>query len=229
MGRTTKKIMVIDTETVGDIPRQVAYDVGGLITDRSGKIYAEFHWVVKEIFGDLELMHSAYYSNKFQSYIEGVYAQQIEPIPFAEVLNRLTALIDAYDVKTIAAYNLRFDDRAMANTCQLLFDNRNWLNRDVERLCIMHAACDVLYGQRYIRLAQARQWLTAKGYISTTAENGYRYVSGDYDFEEAHRGLDDCRIEAQILKAVFDTHKKFNGEPVSFPMRQVWDRVKVGA
>lgn len=227
MGRNTKKIMVIDTETVGGVSYPIAYDVGGLIMDRSGKIYAEFHFVIKEIFGDLELMHTAYYSNKFRHYIEGIYKQEIEPLPFGEVLTRIQSLIDIYDVKTVAAYNLNFDQRAMSNTCDLLFDNRNWLNRDVEMLCIMGAACDVLYGKRYIKLARAHEWLTATGKIKTSAECGYRYVSGDYDFEEAHRGLDDCRIEAQILTAIFKTHRKFNGKPRGGAPHQVYRREKV--
>lgn len=226
MGRPTKKILVFDTETVGDIPRQLVYDVGGVITDRNGKIYHEFHYVVDETFADLQLMHSAYYASKFQTYIKSIYNQDIEPIPFADVLRKITALIDLYDVKTIAAYNLAFDLRAMANTSEWLFDNRNWLNREVEQMCIMCAACDVLYGKAYIKLARERGWVTDKGNIRTTAECGYRYVSGEYDFEEAHRGLDDVKIETQIMVAVYRQHKPFDPTPRAFPMRAVWNREK---
>lgn len=224
MGRTSEKILVIDTETVGNIPRQIAYDVGGLVTDRSGKVYHEFHFVVKEIFADLELMATAYYANKFQTYIGSIYEQDIEPIPFAEVLRKLTAIVDLWDVKKIAAYNLQFDLRAMENTCNLFFENKNWLNRELEPLCIMCAACDILYGKKYIKLARERGWVTDKGNIKTSAECGFRYVSGDFDFEEAHRGLDDCRIEKEILRAVYAMHKPFDGSIRAFPMRQVWKR-----
>lgn len=224
MSRPTKKILVIDTETVGDIPRQICYDVGGLVTDRNGTVYHEFHFVVKEIFADLELMHTAYYAKKFQTYIDSIYAQDIEPIPFAEVLRKLTAIIDLYDVKAIAAYNLQFDLRAMENTCNALFENRNWLNRDVEKLCIMCAACDILYGKAYCKLARERGWVTDKGNIRTSAECGYRYITGDYEFEEAHRGLDDCRIEKDILAAIYAKHKPFDGSIRAFPMRAVWKR-----
>lgn len=224
MGRTTKKIMVFDTETAGDIPHQLAYDVGGVITDRHGHIYHEFHFVVDEIFADLELMSTAYYSKKFQTYIHSIYEQDIEPMPFADVLRKLTAMIDLYDVKAISAYNFQFDDRAMANTCELLFGNRNWLNRDIEKMCIMCAACDVLYGKAYCKLARERGWVTDKGNIKTTAECGYRYVSGEYDFEEEHKGLEDSRVETAILTAVYSKHKKFDGTPKAFPMRKVWAR-----
>lgn len=225
MGKT-KKILVIDTETVGIIPRQLCYDVGGVVTDRNGTIYHEFHYVVKEIFADLELMHTAYYANKFQTYVQSIYDQDIEPIPFGEILRKIDAIVDLWDVKVITAYNLQFDLRAMANTCDLLFENRNWLKRekDIEKMCIMCAACDILYGKAYCKLARERGWVTDKGNIKTSAECGYRYISGDYDFEEAHRGLDDCRIEAQILAAVYAKHKPFDGTIRAFPMRQVWAR-----
>ena len=124
----------------------------------------------------------------------------------------------------IAAYNLAFDLRAMENTCELLFDNRNWLKYDLEKLCIMCAACDILYNKPYCKLARERGWVTDKGNIKTSAECGYKYISGDYDFEEAHRGLDDCRIEGQILTAIYDKHKKFDGSIRAFPMREVWKR-----
>lgn len=224
--RTTEKILVFDTETAGDLKRPIVYDVGGVITDRNGEIYDEFHFVVEETFADLELMHSAYYSSKFKSYIKGIYKNEIELAPFAQILDRITTIIDYWKVKTVAAYNLAFDLRAMENTCNLFFENKNWLNRDVTFMCIMCAACDVLYGQKYIKQARANNWVTTNGNISTTAEYGYRFISGDNEFEEAHRGLDDCHIEAQILAAIYRKHKPFNGNIRSMPMRQVWAREK---
>lgn len=224
MGRHANKILLIDTETVGAIPHQIAYDIGGLITDRSGNVYHEFHYVVKEIFADLELMATAHYAKKFRTYIDSIYAQNIEPLSFADILRKLTALVDLYDVKKIAAYNLQFDLRAMANTSYALFENKHWMNRELEPLCIMCAACDILYGKAYVKLARERGWVTDKGNIKTTAECGYRYISGDYDFQEAHRGLDDCRIEKEILQAVYAKHKPFDGNIRPFPMREVWKR-----
>ncbi len=226
MSRKTKKILVIDTETVGGLAHPIAYDVGGVVTDRNGKIYHEFHFVVKEIFADLELMHTAYYAEKFQTYIDSIYKHDITPMPFGCILDELTRIIDKYNVETLAAYNLAFDMRSMSNTCELLFEDKNWLNRELTPLCIMCAACDILYGKMYCKLARERGWLTEKGNIKTSAECGYRYISGEYDFEEAHRGLDDCRIEVKILKAIFDKHKPFDGSIRAFPMRQVWKREK---
>lgn len=226
MSRKTKKILIIDTETVGNIPKQIAYDIGGIVTDRNGKVYHEFHFVIKEIFADLELMATAYYAKKFQTYVDSIYAQHIIPLPFECVLKELDRIIEKYDVKVIAAYNLAFDLRAMENTCDLFYENRNWCKYDLEKLCIMCAACDILYTKAYCKLARERGWVTEKGNIKTSAECGYRFISGEYDFEEAHRGLDDCRIEKKIMEAVFKKHKPFDGSIRAFPMRAVWKREK---
>jgi hypothetical protein len=222
----TKKILVIDTETVGGLKYPIAYDVGFLVTDRHGVIYYEGHFVVKEIFADLQLMATAYYSKKFNTYIESIYEQKIQPLPFGEILRKIDAVIELYDIETISAYNLAFDNRSMSNTCDLLFDNRNWHRDGLTDLCIMCGACDILYNKSYIKMARARGWVTDKGNIKTSAECGYRFVSGDYDFEEEHKGLDDCRIESQILKAIYDKHKPFDGSIKYFPMRQVYAREK---
>ena len=42
-----------------------------------------------------------------------------------------------------------------------------------------------------------------------TAEICYRFISGDLSFEEEHTALADCEIEAEILRAVWNTHRKF--------------------
>ena len=226
MGRHKEMFLVLDTETTGEIPRQIAYDVGGLVCDRGGKIYHRFHYLVREVFTNPMMMASAYYAVKCPEYFDRLVDHEVELLPFAEILRKLTAIIDLYEVKTIAAYNLLFDERAMANTCELLFDNRNWLNRDLRRFCIWRAACEVLYKKKYIRTAQREGWLTEKGNIKTSAETGYRYISGDMEFEEEHRGLDDCIIEAALLTAVFGQHHPFDPTPKGFPMRVVFTRAK---
>lgn len=222
MGRHSEKILVIDTETCGEIPMQICYDIGGMIVDRKGNVYYKFHYVVDEIFADLERMCTAYYANKFQTYIKSIYEQNIQPLPFMEIVKKIDKAIDLYNVTTISAYNLQFDIRALENTAELLFENRAPLFPTLKPLCIMCAACDLLYKESYCEIARERGWLTPRGRIKTSAECGFRYVSGNYEFEEAHRGLDDCEIEAEILRVIFSKHKPFDGTPIGFPMRKVW-------
>lgn len=219
-----KRYLVIDTETVGDLSYPIAYDVGWVICDRQGNIFEKKHFLVKEVFADLRAMATAYYADKFPGYLDRLYSQDITPVPFAEVLRAFDRDIREYKIDTLSAYNLLFDLRAMANTSEWLYGCRDWNRFDLEKLCIMCAACDVLYGKKYIKLCREHGWTTEKNNVKCSAETGYRYISGNYDFEEEHRGADDCEIEAQILAAVFKTHKKFDGTPKGFPMRKVYAR-----
>lgn len=219
-----KFYMVIDTETTGEIPHQIAYDVGWVVADRDGNIYERQHFLVREVFANLPMMATAYYADKFVGYLDRLNDNEIVAAPFAEILTAFDKCVEKYGIKTLCAYNLNFDLRAMSNTCDWLFENRNWYKGELEKLCIMCAACDVLYGKRYIKMCRENGWETEKGNIKTSAECGYRYVSGDMDFTEEHRGLDDCEIEAQILAAIFKLHKKFDGTPKGFPFRKVYAR-----
>lgn len=224
--REKTKYLVIDCETYGDIKYPIAYEVGGVVTDRGGNIYYKFHYAIKETFADLRRMCTAYYSWKFPGYVDRLYEREMEPVPFAEICARLDAIIEHYNIHTLCAYNLAFDKRAMRNTAREVLNSDIWCDRELEDLCIMCAACDILYGSKYCKVARENGWVTEKGNIRTSAEAGYRYISGNLEFEEEHRGLDDCIIEAQILAAIFRKHKKFDGSIVGFPMRKVWNREK---
>lgn len=221
-----KFFIVLDTETTGDIPSQIAYDIGWVVCDREGHIYERQHFLVREVFANLPMMATAYYADKFVGYLDRLSDGEITALPFGEILRQFDKTREKYNNPTLAAYNLNFDLRAMSNTCQWLFDNKNWYKGEMEQLCIMCAACDVLYGKKYIKVCRENGWETEKGNIKTSAECGYRYISGNYDFEEEHRGADDCEIEAQILAAIFKLHKKFDGTPKSFPFRKVYAREK---
>ena len=219
-----KFYIVLDTETTGDIPHQIAYDVGWVVCDRDGNIYERQHYLVREVFADLRMMATAYYADKFVGYLDRLNDREIVAAPFAHILTAFDHCVEKYGVETLCAYNLNFDLRAMSNTCDWLFENKNWCKYELEHLCIMCAACDVLYGKKYIKMCRANGWETEKGNVKCSAETGYRYISGDLDFQEEHRGADDCEIEAQILAAIFKLHKKFDGTPVGFPYRKVYKR-----
>lgn len=222
--RKKQLFLVMDTETVGSIPRQIVYDVGGIVCDRNGEIYHEFSFLVDEIFTNPVLMGTAHYAVKYPEYLYRLQKNEVEIKSFRYILRYLDNLIEEYNIKTVAAYNLQFDERAMANTCELFFDNRNWLRNPVEKMCLWCASCDCLLKKKFIKMAKENGWFTEKGNIKTSAEVTYRYITGNADFEEEHRGLDDCRIEVKILTAVYKQHQKFDGRPRAFPMRIVWAR-----
>lgn len=219
-----ERFLLIDTETCGSLAHPIAYDVGAVVCDRYGKIYDRAHFLVREIFADLPRMATAYYAEKFVGYLDRIESGSIKVKPFSFILTAIDNLVEKWDIKTLCAYNLAFDLRAMKNTTEFLFDNSEWCKYELKNFCIMCAACDVLYGKKYIKACRAHGWETENGNVKTSAECGYRYLTGNYDFVEEHRGADDCEIEAEILAAVFRTHKHFNRTVKPFPMRAVYAR-----
>ncbi len=216
-----KKFICIDTETTGEIPQQIAYDVGFVVTDRYGTVYEKRSFVVKEVFADLTKMCSAYYSSKYGIYIDNIYRQHTVPTPFLTVLKEFAEMCHKWNVKTIASYNLSFDLRSMRNTVYYLTGIYDWLPYEMEEFCILNAACTALYGKDYCRTAIKNGWLTAKGNVKTSAECGYRYIKKEHDFEERHMGLDDCLIEIEIMREIFKKRKKFDHSVKGFPMNGV--------
>jgi hypothetical protein len=63
-----------------------------------------------------------------------------------------------------------------------------------------------------------QKWCARNGYMTNhktprvrlTAEILYRYISGQYDFNESHTGLEDVLIETVIMSHCFRQHKKMD-------------------
>lgn len=56
-------------------------------------------------------------------------------------------------------------------------------------------------------------------YFKTSAEQVFRYIDKNYDFNEAHTALEDAEIETQILLMLFKRKKKIEKGIVAFPFK----------
>lgn len=203
------KYLVMDTETAGGLSNPLTYDVGGVVVDETGYIHERFHWAVLEIIGNPAIMASAFYADKMPVYWQEVAKGNIKPLYFADVLRKLTALVDFHDIAAIPAYNMAFDNRAMRNTCKHLFNNENWMNRDVPLWDIWRGACEsVLNTEKFIKWAVKNGHISPKGNPRTNAEICFQYITGNTKFTEEHTGGRDAEIEAAILSAILRRKKR---------------------
>lgn len=219
--------LIMDTETVKPFGSQVPYDIGGVVMTRNGEILHRFSWIISDYFYNLQLMKTAYFSDKVPDYIEKIASGETVVRTFKDALIELTDIVDKYKVTHLAAYNERFDEKAMENACFECFDNRNWMNRPLERLCIWGGACDTLCSSRYCKAARENGWVSEAGNIQTNAEVVYRYISGAWDFLEEHTALSDAEIEAEILKAILKKKVKTDFSVRYNPWREVQRREKI--
>ena len=83
------------------------------------------------------------------------------------------------------------------------------------------SATHILNCDEYREQAIRNRWVTAsKKYFSTTAENCYRFINQDYDFEEAHTALEDAEIESEIFALIHKVTKgKWEMGIIYFPFR----------
>lgn len=58
-------------------------------------------------------------------------------------------------------------------------------------------------------------------YFKTSAEQVFRFINKNYDFNEAHTALEDAEIETEILLRYFKTKKKVDKGIEAFPFREL--------
>lgn len=62
----------------------------------------------------------------------------------------------------------------------------------------------------YIKFAKTNGLQSEKGNLQTSAEACYKYLKNKLDFVEEHTGLEDVKIEVEIMAKCFATHKKLD-------------------
>lgn len=215
--------MVLDTETANgivdesgkiDLTDSLVYDIGYAICDKKGNIYLERSFVVAEVFIDYkDIMASAYYAEKIPQYWEDIKSGLRTLARLSTIRKIMADDLKEWNVKYMSAHNARFDDRALKTTIRYLTKSeiRWFLPYGIEVWDTLKMATDTICKQKgYIAFCEENGYMTKHKVPRprATAEILHRYLSGDNEFEEAHTGLEDVRIEVDILARCFRTHKK---------------------
>lgn len=194
----------------------LVYDLGWVVTDKHGNIYATRSFVNADVFLDeAELMKSAYYAKKIPEYWADIQAGTRVLTSFYNIRKALLQDIADYEVEQVYAHNMRFDYGSLNNT-------ERWLTKSKYRYFFPKGVeiCDTLKASRQLiaTMPTYRKFCEDNGYMTKhktpqvrlTAEVLYRFISKDNTFEEEHKGLDDCLIEKEILAYCYRKHKSFD-------------------
>jgi len=190
------------------------YDLGWVITDKRGNVYETRSYVIADIFLEEKIaMTSAYYADKIPQYWADIKAGTRTLTTFYNVRKQLLEDLENYGITQVFAHNMRFDYGSLTNT-------QRWLTKSKYRFFFPWGTeiCDTLKLARqliatmpsYRRFCEDNGYMTKNGQPRLTAEIIYRFISGDNEFEEEHKGLDDCLIEKDILAYCYRKHKKMN-------------------
>ena len=214
MSRRKEMFLVIDTETCNTVEQPLPYDIGFAICDRMGNIAEERSYVVAETFLDMkDTMKSAYFAEKIPQYWEDIKNGTREIKSIYKIRKEIKDLMKKYNVKKVGAYNMGFDKRALNNVMRYTTKSfcRWFFPFGAEFFCIWHLATQTLLQQKtFFKMAEKNGWFSEKGNLLTNAEVTYNYIKKMSDFKEEHKGLEDVRIEIEIMAHCFRQHKKMN-------------------
>lgn len=217
--------MVLDTETANTIEQPIPYDIGWAVCDRQGNIYEEKSFIVAEIFLDMkDLMQSAYYAEKIPHYWDDIKSGKRKIKQFWNIRKEFVNDLKKYNISKVGAYNMGFDKRALNNLIR--YTSKSWARwffpYGIEFFCIWNMACSTILNRpSYIKFAEENNFISECGNIQTSAECAYRYITKDKDFTESHTGLEDVKIEIEIMAKCYNTHKKYENNINSACWRKV--------
>lgn len=207
-------VLVIDTETANSVEQPLPYDVGyAIVNTETGEIYTEKSFVVAEIFFDDELMKGAYFADKIPQYWEDIKAKKRIVKSICSIRREIKKDMQTYSVSKVGAYNMGFDNRATKNDVRFISGSmvRWFFPFGTEFFCIWNMACtSILNTADYVRFALDNGFVSEHNNIQTSAENAYRFLKNDIDFSESHTGLEDVKIEIEIMLAVIRSNMEYS-------------------
>ena len=214
-----QNFLLLDVETAGGLGNPLIYDLGFAIVNREGEVLEKHSFLIKEVFNEPTLMNSAYYAEKIPSYVNELKNSKHKLVPFAYAIKVMMNAAKAHNVETVSAYNLAFDLRALNSTSKYL-KGKGFTFYNKIQLCIWSLACEVLFTQKtYQKVARREGWVSQAGNVKTSAEMAFRYITGDYNFIEEHKGLSDVLREAQILAKCIRQKKKVKSGVLVMPWK----------
>lgn len=194
--------MILDCETTNSLEDPIVYDVGYEVFDDDGKTIEIASLTNKDIFLDKEFMSSAYYAEKIPTYWKEIWAKQRQLLTWKEIKWQVFDACKRHSCQIVAAHNAMFDNRALNLTQRYITTSRYryFLPYGVTWWCTLKMAREVLKNdETYKYFCQFYNYTTKQGKPRYTAEIIYRYISGEIDFNEAHVGIDDVKIEKEIF------------------------------
>ena len=216
-------IIGIDTETCNgfldkdgklDLSQSLVYDLGyAVIEIPSFEIVKEKSFIIGDIFVEMgEAMKAAYYAEKIPQYWKEWKEGKREIVSFYTARKNLYDDMLRYNVNAVFAHNAFFDVRALNNTQRYLTKSkyRYFFKRGVEILDTLRLSQQTICKtDDYISFCVANEYMTKHKTPRprATAEILYRYITNNIDFVESHTGLEDVKIEKEILKYITQNDK----------------------
>lgn len=204
------KICVFDTETTS-LEKPYCYNVGYLILDTESRAcLVKREFVIEQIWHNLPLFNTAYYTNKRSIYVGALRARTIRMEKFGYVTQQMLRDFRNYEVERAFAYNSAFDEKVFNFNCDWFKVINPFETVPISdiRGFVHHFMID----DTFRAWCEENNAFTESGHYSTTAEALTRYIRSDTSFTEDHTALSDSEIEAEILFTCLDRGADLSGD-----------------
>lgn len=210
----SEKFIVIDTETANSIDDPIVYDIGFAVVDRTGKVYETHSYAIADVILDDEMMSTAYYAEKLPQYWDEIKSGKRLLRHFKTVKMILADVCKQYDIKVVVAHNARFDYRSLNLTQRYITSSkyRYFFPYGIKIWDTLKMSREVLKeNEDYAQFCEDNGYITKNNQKRFTAEILYRFITGDNEFIEKHKGLDDVLIEKDIFAYCLNENPEING------------------
>lgn len=205
-----RPFMVLDVEGMSSCR---PYNIGYIIADKYGNKFLEKSFAVLPCIW--ENLQNCFQAQKMTHDNIQEILQDIENsdkkyayTSIKEVKKMILKDITKHKVNEIWAYNCSFDKGSLSRLFAEDFEILNNICTFYDIIpAIVHT---MLLNKEYIDFCNKNGFITAKGNVMTKAEVVYRYLTNDIEFVEDHTGLNDCRIEYEILLTAINSGKKID-------------------
>jgi DNA polymerase III epsilon subunit-like protein len=208
------KFLMIDTETTNNIDDPIVYDIGFAVVDRTGKVYETHSYAIADIILDDEMMSTAYYAEKLPQYWEEIKNRKRLLRRFKTVKMILADVCQQYNIQVVVAHNARFDYRSLNLTERYITSSkyRYFFPYGIKIWDTLKMSRGVLKeNEDYAQFCEDNGYSTKNNQKRFTAEILYRFITGDNEFIEKHKGLDDVLIEKDIFAYCLNENPEING------------------
>ena len=202
---------LMDTETAGSMAKPFCYDCSYIIFNgETFQPIIEKAYVIEQAWHNAMLFESAYYAEKRPLYVSAMRGHKAQLVKWGQAMRAMARDFEKYNVKTVYAYNSSFDDRVIRFNCDW-YHTKNPLDNIPVRDVWGYASQFITNTEDYTQLCDEAQRYTdeAKNY-SSSAESVYAYITNNPDYSEWHIGIEDARIEWEILRYCLEEGAKLD-------------------
>lgn len=188
-----------------DVGNGQVYDLGLMVIDDEGKVYEKISLINEDVFFRMpQSMQEAYFANKIPQYLEDMRMGKHKIVNSWQMYRIFHELCQKYNISAVVAHNAYFDIKVLNATMRYQTKSRcrwfiPWGMEVIDTLKL--ARNTFAKDPQYVTFCKENGYMTnhEKPRPRLTAEILYKYITGCYEFEESHTGLEDVEIEAQIF------------------------------